>query len=714
MKKLIVAEKPKVALMLAANGRKILGDFKLNGKLITKDNVLKETKQLEQQIKRVGFVENNEYIISFAQGHLVELYQAYDYDQSYKNWRNIPDNFIPNPFKTKVIKGKEGMFNNLEKLMKSTNVSEIINACDSDREGNSIFSIIYTQANCRKPVKRLWTDEHTEKDIIKAFNEMKDGSYYENLTTAGYCRMTSDWILGALLTAKATVELSGGKEILNVGRVQTAVLSEIVRIEELNKNFKSQKYYQVVAKFKTKEGTVYEGVYEENFDDPKKADDFGNVLKNKVGKINNYNVENKNNYSPPLFDQTSLAIYMAKIASLDPDKTLDATQSLYESGHTTYPRTASNYITKSKADDFAEMYSKIASINPFAKKHSFNKNNKRIVDDSKVSSHPAIIPTAELPLLSRLSFDEKMVYEEIVKRAISVNFPAATDRHQTILTGIDGFLFKSTGKKEIEQGWREVYSIITNDTSLPEVKNNEEVSIIGIEKKEVKTQPPKRYTIATIIEFMESCGRKIKDEDMRQLMKEKGIGTGATRANILKGLQDHGYATTKGKSKTLYPTEKGERLINILPVDELKNAEFTGEMEFKLSKVEKGQVSKDEYMKDVVALYNTSISKLKKTDAKIVTKSNGSVGKCPLCESDIVKRKGKFGDFYGCTGWNNGCKFTINKVCGKLLTENQASILLEKGETARVSGLKKKDGSKLPSAKFVLNKQTGEVTLDFN
>lgn len=710
MKKLIIAEKSTVALTLAANGQSVLGEFYLGGKKVDKSNI----KALDPLIKRQGYIDNKDYIITYTQGHLVELFQAYDYNPAYKNWRSIPDNFIPNPFKTKVKSGKDAMYKTIEKLLNSPDVSEIINACDADREGDNIFSIVYDQAKCKKPVKRLWTDEHTEKDVVKALNTLKDASHYKSLTDAGYCRMTSDWILGALLTAKTTVELSGGKEILNVGRVQTAVLSEIVRIEELNKNFKSKKYYQVIADFTTSDGRKYSGVYEEEFDDIAKAEAFAKALKSKKGIVKSYESVNKRSYSPPLFDQTSLAIHMAGLTGMDPDKTLEATQSLYESGYTTYPRTSSNYITKSKADDFADMYGMISSVNPLAKKHGFNKNDKRIVDDSKVNSHPAIIPTTDIPNLSKLTQNERDVYLEVVKRVIAVNFPPAVDAAQTAITEVDGFDFKTTGKKEVERGFREVYDAKVNDTSIPELKTSEPVTVVSSDKKEVVTQPPKRYTAATILKFMETCGKKIEDEEMRQIMKDKGIGTSATRANILKGLQDHGYILTKGKAKTLYPTEKGEKLIGILPVDELKNAEFTGEIEYKLSKVEKGEIEPSEYMASINELYHLSVKKIKGTQNKIISASPDEVGKCPLCGNSVTKKKGKNGVFYGCTNWKNGCKFSVGELYGKKLTDTQMKTLLEKGSTARISGFKKKDGSPMVSAKVVLDTKTGKTSLDFS
>jgi len=713
MKKLIIAEKPRVALKIAANGRKFLGDFKLNGVLLTKSYLEKNEKSLARAIKKVGCVENQQYIISFAEGHLVALYDAKDYNPNYQNWRNIPFPYIPNPFQTKVSEGKEYIYKNLEKLMNSSQVDEIINACDGDREGSNIFHLVYNQAKCKKPVKRLWVESHTEEKLLKALQNMESEKLpkHDNLRKAGYCRTKSDWLMGALLTAKATIELGSGKDIITVGRVQTAVLAEIVRVEELNRNFKSKKFYHIMGRFKTKDGKVYEGICDEkDYDDIKKVQDIVNRLK-KEGKITDYDIKKENKYSPPLYDQTSLAVEMSRSVNISPDETLNASQSLYEKGYATYPRTASRYITGSDADDFERMLNAVALVNSLALKHKFNKNNKRIVDDSKVESHTAIMPTTELPDISKLNKNERNVYEELVRRVIAVNFPPAVDEKQAIITTVSGLNFKSSGIVELDRGWREVYNIATKNNPLPQVNKNDIVEVLALEPKEIVTQPPKRYTEATILQFMESCGKKIENDEMRELMKNKGIGTSETRAEILKKLKNVKYIELKGK--TIYPTNKGMEVIQKFPVGELKNAEFTGEMEYQLYRVEKGEIGEDAYMNKIIDLYKLSCKKLDSNQIGKISNPTNLLGKCPLCGSMVVKRKGKFGEFYGCNGYKNGCKFKINKICGKLLTEKQVQTLLAKGKTGRIKGFKKNNGKELPSAIVILNKD-GTISLDFS
>ena len=704
LKKLIITEKPRVALKIAVNGRKFLGDFFLNNILLTKDYLEKNEKLLSKIIKKIGYIENQNYIISFAEGHLITLNSAKDYNPNYKNWRNIPFPYIPNPFQTKIISGKEFLYNTIKKIMNSDNISEIINACDGDREGSYIFHLIYNHAKCKKPVKRLWVESHTEESLLKAFKNMEDATLpkYINLRKAGCCRSKSDWIMGALLTAKATIELSQ-KDIITVGRVQTAVLAEIVRVELLNRNFKSKKFYHIVAKFKTEKNEIYEGIYNE--EDYESLDEVNNVIKllKKEGQIINYDVKKENQYSPPLHDQTSLAVEMSKSLNISPDETLKASQSLYEKGYVTYPRTASRYITQSDVNDFEKMLHSISNINSLALTYKFNKNNERIVNDSKVESHIAIIPTVEIPgIISKLNNYEKLIYTAIIKRTIAVNFPPSVDEKQIIVTNVAGLNFKSTGIKELKRGWREIYDIKEKNNSIPKVNKGDIVQVLSFEPKEVITQPPKRYTEATILKFMESCGKKIKNEEMRELMKNKGIGTSATRAEILNKLKKIEYIELKGKS--IYPTDKGINIIKIFPVDELKNAEFTGEMEQWLYQVEKGELSEEEYMNKIIELYKLSCNKLNNKKQNIFKNEvNENIGICPLCKSPIKKCKGKYGIFYSCTGYRNGCKFTIGTIAGKTLSEFQVKMLLEKGQTKEIKGFKKKNGGTF-SAKLKLEK----------
>lgn len=716
MKTLIIAEKPDVATRIGALGSSLLGKFYLsNGTLLTPSYLAKNEKIAKSTVSRMGKLENDNFIIMFAAGHLVELYQAKDYDPKFKNWREIPNGYVPKPFKMKVKDSASSLFNSLKKTMNSPEVGEIIIATDADREGQAIFEYIYKMANCHKPCKRLWANAFTESGIEKAYKSMKDNIQYTGVKDAGYGRMTSDWIMGALLTAKTTIELSSG-EILNVGRVQTAVLAEICRVENLIKNFTKQKSYQVVGTFKTPNGEIYEGVCDEKFDTLEKANKIIERLKGNRGNILESTREKENKWCPPLFDQTALAQEMSNKYGMSPDVTLATCQSLYEKGYQTYPRTGSRFIEDGDAEGFGKMLKEAKSINPLSTKHPFSKKDKRIVDTSKVESHGAIIPTENIPNLNELTLEQKQVYTEVLLRSIALTFPPAIDEKHAILTGIKDISFKSTGRVELERGFREVYDIDSVDNSLPLINKGENVEVIKLISKEVETKPPKRYTNASILNFMKTCGKNIENEDALELMKNKGIGTAATRAEILKKLFSNGYIITKGK--TIYPTDKGMKLIEIFPVEEMKNPEFTGNLEYKLYQVEKNEISLEEYMDFIVLVYKDACNKLTTSDKKVLTASDDSLGLCPICKNGHITHKkgtknGKAYDFYGCSNWKGGCKFTINgTMLSKKVTEKQVKSIIEKGETGKIKGFKNKAGKELPSAKLVL--KDGKIELDWN
>lgn len=719
MKTLIIAEKLNVACKIGAGGHRVLGEFKLsNGQTLTPAYLAKNEKMVNGIVSKMGKLENDKYIIMFASGHLVELYQAKDYDPKFKNWREIPFPYIPKPFKMKVKKESMPLFNSLKSVMNSNEVKEIIVATDADREGANIYRCIEIMAKTNKPTKRIWTGAFTESGLEKAFKQIKDNKEYRGMENAGYGRMTSDFLMGALLTAKATIDLGYGKDIINVGRVQTAVLAEIVRVENLIKNFSKQKSYQMVGKFKTSKGEVYEGVYEEKFDSLDKVKKAIERLSGTNGEILECIRDKENKWCPPLFDQTSLAIELSNKYNMTPDQTLKASQTLYEKGYQTYPRTSSRYITDGDAGDFSKMLSAINRLNPLSLRHKFNPTNKRIVDNAKVESHTAIVPTESVPDLSSLTLQEKQTYTEVMLRAIAITFPAAVDEKHSLNTMVKDIPFRSTGKIELERGFREVYNLEVKDNPLPLLNKGEQVQVIGLSYREVETKPPKRYTNATILRFMETCGKQIEDEEARELMKNKGIGTPATRAEVINKLFGTKYVELKGKS--IYPTEKGMKMIEIFPCDELKNPEFTGNLEFKLYEVEKGNISLEEYMAFIEEVYINACKKIGLNKDKKVSKvdSQEGLGICPNCgKGQIVHRKGKSAkgayDFYACTNWKEGCKFTISEILQKKLTEKQVQQLLEKGETAPIKGFKKKDGSLLPSAKLIIKDKKVEINWNY-
>jgi DNA topoisomerase-3 len=711
MKTLIVVEKKSVACKIAATGRKYLGDFKLNtGVLIDEAGYQKNEQKYNSILGRMKKLENDGYIICFASGHLVTLCSAMDYNPSYKNWRNIPFPYVPKPFKTKIMPGSKDLFDTIKAEMTREDVDLIVNGCDADLEGSNIFKNIEEKINHNKPIKRLWVDSHAESQLLKALKNMEDNKAYENQEIAGKCRMYSDWLLGAALTAKTTIALNNNsKGILSVGRVQTAVLSEIVRIENQIVNFKSMKYYHIKGIFSKDNKNVEMVAKDENYDDLKLVETIISKLPDE-GKIVSCDVKKKKKYSDPLYDLTALQMDMSKKYSISPDETLSICQKLYEKGNLTYPRTSSRYITKSDVPDFKKMLNALSSRYPLLVKYPF-KENKRVVCDEKVESHTAITPTMECPDVSKLSEKDKLVYESVVNRVASVLHPPSENEVTEVQLSCGKLIFKVNGNIENSPGWKAVYGLEHKAVIIPKFTVGEILKKVECEPKEVNTNPPKRYTEATILGFMKTCGKKVTDDDIKEIMANKGIGTAATRASIIKKLASTNYIVLN--KKNLVPTDKGKELIEIFPVKELKNAEFTGRMQLALHNVEKGDMEPRKFMGGIINLYKKSCRDIDNTDKKIGkddrVDNRDSKMKCPLCNSNVFKVKSKYGEFYSCSGYKKGCNFKITPVCGKLLTEDQVENLLKNGRLDKVEGLVTKTGSKLEKVNIILNDKKAVV-----
>ena len=696
MKTLIITEKLNTACKLAAVGRKQFGDFILsNGELLTDNYITKDEKKVNGLVSRLGKIENSNYIITYLAGHIVELYQAYDYDPKYKNWNNIPFGYIPEKFEFKIKKDVYNIFVKIQELMMDENVKDIIVATDADREGSNIFACINKIIKCNKPIKRLWTDAFNEIYIEKAYKNIKDIKYYSGIEKSGYYRMISDFILGALLTAKATVSI-GGNSIINLGRVQTAILSEIVRMEELIKKFSSNTYYEIICTFYTEDGIIYNGICDNKFESLDKVKEVIKKLNNKSAKIKSYKIIKEKELCQNLFDQTNLAIETSNKYKLKPEDTLKASQTLYEKGFQTYPRTSSRYITTGDIKDFKLMLKNIYKLKSIDDIYSLSSNyeiNKKIINNKKVESHSAIVSTSNIPNLNTLSNNERLIYKEVSLRCIAVNFPHAIDEKQIIETLIDKTIFKTVGKKEIDKGWRKVYKLDKKDTYIVNIDKKKEIKKYELNYKEIKTQPPKRYTMAKILKFMESCGKNIDNDDIREIMKNKGIGTSSTRAEIIKKLLNYEYILTKGN--TIYPTQKGIDLIKTLPIEELKDAEFTGNLEYKLYQIEKQEISEEMYFDYIKNLYISCCKKLNMLNER-------NIGKCPVCNNNIVHKKSDKYNFYGCSNYINGCKFTIGTIYGILPNKKDVIKLLSENITDEIKGFKNNNTESTFTAKIQL------------
>ena len=682
MKKVIIAEKPSVAKNIA--------------------------EAFNIKTKKDGFFEGKDYLITWAFGHLFQLYAARDYDERLKSWRmeNFP--FIPEEFKYKVKcdnvnrnvsdSGVEKQINIIKNLINREDVDGVISATDQDREGEVISLEIFMYLDVKKPIYRLLLNEWTPDEVKKGMDNLKDNSEMKCLQDAGIGRQLADWIIGINLTSVATLRYKpNDKKILNIGRVLLPTLKIIYDRDKEIENFKATTYYKLLATFKTSDNKEFEGTYYENnnekFEDKSVLDALNALLKEKLGKIIEKQVEKKKEYPPFLFNLSNLQGYItSKYKGWTSDKVLKVAQSLYEKKFITYPRTGSIALEESLKDRARKVLDILKVGLSYEDKINFV-TTKRIFDNSKVESHSAITPTYLKP--SGLTKDEQIVYDAVKNRFIMQFMPVA-EYEETKLTlkvndeNIKG-IFISRGKVQLVEGWKVVEKMESKDTILPMVNKEDIVYVVDSKVNAVTKKPPKLHTEKTLLRVMETCGKSFKDEEdseemMASILSGFSIGTPATRAETIKRLKDIGYIKSKGKSLTT--TELGRTIVEIFPVKELFDLEYTGRLEKTLSDIEKGKFSKDEFLKMIEDFTKKAIDDIKKDTSMLknfkvkLPEGSESLGKCPVCGNDVIEGEKAF----GCVNWKNGCKFSIWKddkfinSLGKKVTKEMVEILLKNGK----------------------------------
>jgi DNA topoisomerase-3 len=622
MKTLIIAEKPSVGKDIA----RVLG-----------------CKQ-----KGESWLSNDEYIVSWAVGHLAELLEPEDYNPAYKKWAANTLPIIPDKFLTKPITKTRAQFNTLKKLMNDKTVDRLVCATDSGREGELIFRFIYELAKCRKPFKRLWISSMTDTAIKAGFVKMKDGAEYDKLYASARCRAEADWLVGMNATRAYTLAYG---TLLSVGRVQTPTLAMLVARQKEIYAFKPKDYFEVKAAFKTSGGETYTGLWlnpeyehaashsqslsstadappqpndaqtahRHRLDDETAAKTIADKVKGRPGLITDIKKEIKKNLPPQLFDLTELQRECNKRLGFSAKKTLQTAQSLYEKHKLiTYPRTDSRFISQDMVEKLPRVVSAFAQSEPYKEAAGYLLSlselpvTPRIVNDAKVTDHHAIIPTGKAGLPASMTDDERAVYDRIVRNFLAAFHPAHTDEATAVRTTVEGESFLSTGKVTLEEGWTKLYrhenkkrtaaasreqETDGEDQSLPPLTKGETVTTVKAEALKKQTQPPKPHTEATLLSAMEHAGRVIEDEALREEMKDSGLGTPATRAAIIERLIAVGYVERKQKS--LIPTEKGIRLIDAVPA-ELRSPETTGKWERGLSRISRGEMDPARFMESIV------------------------------------------------------------------------------------------------------------------
>lgn len=698
-KKLIIAEKPSVAKNIA--------------------------EALNIKIRKDGYLEGTDYIVSWAFGHLLQLYDAKDYDENMAVWRMEKFPFIPQSFKYKVKcdskdKGKKDsgankQVNIIKHLVLRDDVEAVISACDFDREGQIIGDILLKYLRVSKPIYRLLLNEWTPKEVLSGLGRLKSNDLMKPMQDAGISRQWADWVIGINLTSVATLKYQRGKgKPLNIGRVILPTLKIIYDRDKEVESFVPNDYFKLQATFKTDRNTEYDGIYtikgEEKFSDKNDLQQVLKSLKDKNGVVVDKEVEKKKEYPPFLFNLSNLQGYVtSKNKGWTSDKVLTVAQGLYEKKHITYPRTASSVLEESLSGKAKEVLDLLKKGLPFEDEVQF-RVTKRVFDNSKVESHSAIMPTYVLP--KSLSSDEAIVYNAIKNRFIAQFMPVAEAEETKITTKINDSalegVFISKGKVQMVEGWKKIEKIESKDVMLPFVSINESVQLVDSKITSHKTTAPKHHIEKTLLRVMETCGKKFEEEDSNEMMAAIlsgfSIGTPATRAETIKKLKDIGYIYTKDKS--LLCTELGRKIVESFPIKELFDLEYTGRLEKTLSDIEKEKFNKQDFLKHVFEFVAHSVKQIKSDKPVIMNDYSQKPKDYAKSKSEAIEEKkpGKasvtkkqantekpaksdkktasegeekietFGKCplcghdiiegqrgFGCSNWKSGCKFVIWK-----------------------------------------------------
>ena len=690
MKKVIIAEKPSVA-------KNIADAYKI-------------------KTRRDGFYEGDDYLVTWAFGHLLQLYDAKDYDENMKGWRMEKFPFIPEDFKYKikcdssnrevVDKGAEKQINIIKSLIDRDDVDGVISATDFDREGQVISDELFIHYDIKKPIYRLLLNEWTEDEVKKGMANLKPNSDMKPLQDAGIGRQLADWTIGINLTSVATLRYGASKKkTINIGRVLLPTLKIIYDRDKEIENFKETSYFKLLINLKSKDNIEFESLYYENgsekFEKKDYLDNLTKILKEKQAVVIDKEIEKKREYPQSLFNLSNLQGYItSKYKGWTSDKVLKVAQGLYEKKLITYPRTASSVLEESLVDKAQKVLETHKKGLPYEEEIKFIKS-KRVFDNSKVESHSAITPTYVIP--KGLSAEEQYVYNAIKNRFIMQFMPVAEFEETKITLKVNDEHLKgefiSKGKVEIIKGWRVVEKIETKDTILPLIEKGENLDIVDSKVNKVTKKPPKYHTEKTLLRVMETCGKSFKndkdeeendekntEEMMQAILSGFSIGTPATRAETIKKLKDIGYIKTKGKSLTT--TELGRTIVEIFPARELLDLEYTGRLEKTLADIEKGKFKKEDFLNLIYDFTRQSVEKIKNDNSMLhkfkIEKPEGAeeIGKCPVCGNSIIEGEKGF----GCINWKNGCTYTIWKndkfieSLGKMVTKEMVELLLKNGK----------------------------------
>ncbi|CAA7601473.1 DNA topoisomerase III [Acididesulfobacillus acetoxydans] len=629
MKQLVLTEKPSVAREIA--------------------------RVLNCQAKNKGYLEGPNYVVTWALGHLVTLAEPEDYDQKYKQWRLEDLPMLPENMKLKVIRQTSQQYQVVSHLMKRQDISQLVIATDAGREGELVARWIMKLSNWKKPFKRLWISSQTDAAIREGFASLKPGAEYNNLYDAAVCRAEADWLIGLNVTRALTCKFNAQ---LNAGRVQTPTLAMMVQREEEIKKFVPVDYWTIRADFGDYFGD-WRGQDGNRLFDYAQVEELLAKLQGQAGQIVELRRENKSEPAPLAYDLTELQRDANRRYAFSAQRTLNVLQNLYERHKiVTYPRTDSRYITRDIVPTLPARLRGMA-VGPYADlvKQILQKPltpSKRFVDDSKVSDHHALIPTEQPLRLTDLTGDERNLYDLIARRFLAVLSPPYRFEQLTLVTRIKEESFYARGKLVKDLGWRAVAFQLADreegkEESLPEqtlanLSRGEARTVKSLKAQKGKTKPPARYTEATLLSAMESPGKFIEDEELRESIKGGGLGTPATRAEIIEKLISTFYVERNGKE--LVPTAKGIQLIGLV-ASELRSPELTAQWEQSLTDIARGKGSRQAFIRGIrenTAALVRSVA----ADNSVYKADNISKTKCPVCGKYMLLVQGKRGKMFVC------------------------------------------------------------------
>jgi DNA topoisomerase III len=692
--------------------------------------------------KDEGFLESDEYVITWAVGHLVQLADPEEYDEKFKKWKMADLPIVPEDFHLvpRDAKSKKQL-NLILKLMKREDVSDFINACDAGREGELIFAYIYEMYRQSlkkkdgdpKSVQRLWISSMTKQAIREGFEKLRPGEQMDSLEQAARSRSEADWIVGMNATRAATIRgraWVGG--VVSLGRVQTPTLAMLVKREREIQAFVAEPYWLVHAAFQPPyQGIWFEGD-ETRIKAVERADEIVSKVSGKDGTITKVERKEQSERAPLLYDLTSLQRDANRRYGFSARRTLQAAQKLYEDKKAiTYPRTSSRYLSGDMVPQLKIFASTLQDISDYRESATYVMRLdqlplQRVINDAKVTDHHAVIPTDVPHDVEKFSPDERRIFDLVARRFLAVFHPPARYARTTVVTEVEGESFRTRGKITLEAGWRGVYGLEpdaekqsededSDGGELPTLQEGQTVRCLAAEREDKMTKAPPRYTEATLLSSMETAGKLIDDEELREAMKESGLGTPATRAEIIETLIRREYIERVGRD--LQPTPKGLQVITMLEEHKITSPELTGSWEKRLSDIEHGSGDRGAFIDEIATFTREIVGQIEALDKEQLRPERVELGLCPRCGAETGEIIRENSRAYGCTSWKNreetGCGFVIwKRVAGRTLTPELARQLLEEGKTREVlSGFRSRNNKPF-RARLVLNDE-GKVEFDF-